>query len=152
MISARSPAPVRPAASQLAVLRPARRSTGACTGGGRRDVRGAVGPALLDLALSGEQAGLVALALKPVLSVFELLMIVRIVMSWDPKLNSDKRLPWSLAFVPTEPVLAPTRNLIKPIGGVDIAPIIWTFILSLLSEILLGPQGILVLIERQGGL
>jgi len=115
-------------------------------------VRGAVGPALLDLALSGEQAGLVALALKPVLSVFELLMIVRIVMSWDPKLNSDKRLPWSLAFVPTEPVLAPTRNLIKPIGGVDIAPIIWTFILSLLSEILLGPQGILVLIERQGGL
>ena len=90
--------------------------------------------------------------LKPVLTIAEVFFIVRIVMSWDPQFNTDKKLPWSIFYKPTEPVLAPTRKVIQPIGGVDISPIVWTFVLSLANEILLGPQGILVLIERQGGI
>ena len=104
------------------------------------------------LCLDGQQASLIAGILKPTLAVFEFFFIMRIIMSWDPAYNTDKKLPWAIFYKPTEPVLGPTRKLIQPIGGVDISPIVWTFVLSLMSEILLGPQGILVLIERQGGL
>jgi YggT family protein len=104
------------------------------------------------LCLDGQQAGLIASVLKPTLAVVEFLFIMRIIMSWDPAYNTGDKLPWAIFYKPTEPVLAPTRRVIQPIGGVDISPIVWTFILSLMNEILLGPQGILVLIERQGGL
>jgi YggT family protein len=59
------------------------------------------------------------------------------------------RLPWSVVVKPTEPVLGPTRQLIKPVGGVDISPIIWVALLSFINEILLGPQGILNLLQRK---
>jgi YggT family protein len=104
------------------------------------------------LSFDAGQARLLATILKPTLTVVQLFFIVRIVMSWDPEYNTDKKLPWSIFYKPTEPILAPTRKVIKPIGGVDISPIIWTFVTSFSSEILLGPQGLLVLIERQGGL
>jgi uncharacterized protein YggT (Ycf19 family) len=103
------------------------------------------------LALDRQQASAIAAVLKPSLAVAEVFFIVRIVMSWDPQFNTDKKLPWSIFYKPTEPILAPTRSVIKPIGGVDISPIVWTFVISLASEFLLGPQGILVLIQRQSG-
>jgi uncharacterized protein YggT (Ycf19 family) len=115
---------------------------------GRADAMGEIAMVALD----GQQAGLLASILKPTLTIVEFLFIMRIVMSWDPQFDTDKKLPWAIFYKPTEPILGPTRKVIKPIGGVDISPIIWTFILSLANEILLGPQGILVLIERQGGL
>lgn len=107
---------------------------------------------VVSLCLDGQQASLIAGILKPTLAVLEFFFIMRIIMSWDPAYNTDKKLPWAIFYKPTEPVLGPTRKLIQPIGGVDISPIVWTFVLSLMNEILLGPQGILVLIERQGGL
>jgi YggT family protein len=109
-------------------------------------------PEVASVCLDGSQAGLLAGILKPVVAVTEFFFIMRIIMSWDPAYNTGDKLPWSIFYTPTEPVLAPTRKVIQPIGGVDISPIVWTFILSLLNEILLGPQGILILIERQGGL
>ena len=59
------------------------------------------------------------------------------------------KMPWAIAYKPTEPVLGPTRNIIKPVGGVDISPIIWVAVLSFVNEILLGPQGILNLLQRK---
>jgi YggT family protein len=47
---------------------------------------------------------------------------------------------------PTEPFLAITRKIVPPLGGVDITPIIWVGIFSLLREILLGQQGLLRMI------
>jgi YggT family protein len=41
---------------------------------------------------------------------------------------------------------------IPPVAGVDITPIVWVSILSFISEILTGPQGLLNIIERKGGL
>ena len=107
---------------------------------------------IVDLALSGQQVGTAAAVLKPTLTIVEIFFIVRIVMSWDPQYDTDKKLPWAIFYKPTEPVLGPTRRVIKPIGGVDISPIVWVFLISLSQEILLGPQGLLVLIERQGGI
>ena len=95
-------------------------------------------------------------------------------MSWYPNIKDDA-FPWSLVYYPTEPLLAPTRKLITPVGcaspapsprspwpraadaslhqsrtrGVDVSPIVWVAGLSFLSEILLGKQGLLVLLASK---
>lgn len=78
------------------------------------------------------------------LVVMTLLFIFRIVFTWYPQVNLSK-LPFSLVAWPTEPFLAPTRKIVPPIGGVDITPILWVGIFSLLREVLLGQQGLLTL-------
>ncbi|MBD2102751.1 YggT family protein [Leptolyngbya sp. FACHB-261] len=82
--------------------------------------------------------------LSPLLGLFILLFIFRIVLSWYPQFDLNK-FPVSLVSWPTEPFLRVTRKLVAPIGGVDITPIIWVGIISLLREILLGQQGLLTL-------
>ncbi|XP_034931234.1 protein COFACTOR ASSEMBLY OF COMPLEX C SUBUNIT B CCB3, chloroplastic [Populus alba] len=86
--------------------------------------------------------------LGPFLSAFSFLFIVRIVMSWYPKLPVGK-FPYVLVYAPTEPLLIPTRKLIPPLGGVDVTPVVWFGLLSFLNEILVGPQGLLVLLSQQ---
>ncbi|XP_024541522.1 protein COFACTOR ASSEMBLY OF COMPLEX C SUBUNIT B CCB3, chloroplastic-like [Selaginella moellendorffii] len=86
--------------------------------------------------------------LGPAMASFNVLFIARIVMSWYPRIPVDK-LPYVIAFAPTEPVLAPTRKIIQPIGGVDMAPVAWFALLSLLNEVLLGQQGLLVVLAEQ---
>jgi YggT family protein len=78
------------------------------------------------------------------LGLMSLLFIFRIVLSWYPQIDLN-RFPFNLIGWPTEPFLVVTRKLIPPLGGVDITPIIWFGIFSLLREILLGQQGILTL-------
>ncbi|CAL5342834.1 unnamed protein product [Camellia sinensis] len=60
--------------------------------------------------------------LGPFLSGFGFLFILRIVMSWYPKLPVEK-FPYVIAYAPTEPLLMPTRKLIPPLGGVDVTPV-----------------------------
>ena len=76
------------------------------------------------------------------LGLYTLLFIVRIVLTWYPQAQGD-RFPFILAVWPTEFLLAPMRKLVAPIGGVDISPIIWVGIITLLREVLLGQQGLL---------
>ncbi|NJR68463.1 MAG: YggT family protein [Synechococcales cyanobacterium CRU_2_2] len=82
--------------------------------------------------------------LGPFLAVMTFLFIFRIVLTWYPQIEQTK-LPFSLAVWPTEPLLAPMRKWIQPIGGVDITPIIWVGIFSLVREILLGQQGLITM-------
>ena len=77
-----------------------------------------------------------------VLALMTLLFIFRIVLTWYPQVDLAK-LPISLVVWPTEPLLAPVRKLVPPIGGVDISPVIWVGIITLLREILVGQQGLL---------
>lgn len=86
--------------------------------------------------------------LGPFLSAFAFLFIVRIVMSWYPKLPVGK-FPYVLAYAPTEPILSLTRKVIPPLGGVDVTPVVWFGLVSFLNEILVGPQGLLVLLSQQ---
>lgn len=74
------------------------------------------------------------------------LFIFRIVLTWYPQVNLN-RLPFNLVAWPTEPFLVPLRKIAPPIGGVDITPIIWVGIFSLLREVLLGQQGLLGMIS-----
>ncbi|XP_051116763.1 protein COFACTOR ASSEMBLY OF COMPLEX C SUBUNIT B CCB3, chloroplastic [Andrographis paniculata] len=86
--------------------------------------------------------------LGPFLSAFGFLFMLRIVMSWYPKLPLHK-FPYLIAYAPTEPFLIPTRKLIPPLAGVDVTPVVWFALLSFLNEILLGPQGLLILLLSQ---
>ncbi|KAK4761245.1 hypothetical protein SAY87_006138 [Trapa incisa] len=86
--------------------------------------------------------------LGPFLSGFAFLFIARIVMSWYPKLPVGK-FPYVIAYAPTEPILIPTRKVIPPLGGVDVTPVVWFGLISFLNEILVGPQGLLVLLSQQ---
>lgn len=85
--------------------------------------------------------------LSILLGLLILLFILRIILTWYPQVNLT-RLPWLLIALPTEPLLIPLRKVIPPIGGVDITPIIWVGIFSLLREMLLGQQGILTMLLR----
>lgn len=88
---------------------------------------------------------LIAWGLGLFLAVMTLLFIFRIVLSWYPQIDLNT-LPWKFIALPTEIFLAPTRKLVPPLGGVDITPIIWVGIFTLLREILLGQQGLLRMI------
>ncbi len=83
-------------------------------------------------------------ALGILLAVMTLLCIFRIILTWYPQADLT-RFPWNLIAIPTEPLLAPTRRFVPPLGGVDITPIIWVGIFSLLRELLLGQQGLLTM-------
>ncbi|XP_019449789.1 PREDICTED: protein COFACTOR ASSEMBLY OF COMPLEX C SUBUNIT B CCB3, chloroplastic [Lupinus angustifolius] len=86
--------------------------------------------------------------LGPFLSAFGFLFILRIVMSWYPKLPVGK-FPYVIAYAPTEPLLSPTRKVIPPLAGVDVSPVVWFGLISFLNEILVGPQGLLVLLSQK---
>ncbi|AUT01212.1 hypothetical protein CLI64_12815 [Nostoc sp. CENA543] len=85
--------------------------------------------------------------LGPILGLMTFLFIFRIILTWYPQVDLN-RLPFNLIAWPTEPFLIPSRKIIPPIGGVDITPIIWVGILSLLREILLGQQGLITMMSR----
>ncbi|XP_009770500.1 protein COFACTOR ASSEMBLY OF COMPLEX C SUBUNIT B CCB3, chloroplastic-like [Nicotiana tabacum] len=86
--------------------------------------------------------------LGPFLSAFSFLFILRIVMSWYPKLPVGE-FPYVIAYAPTEPILGATRKLIPPLAGVDVTPVVWFGLVSFINEILLGPQGLLVLLSQK---
>ncbi|MBZ8179179.1 YggT family protein [Oscillatoria salina] len=87
------------------------------------------------------------LSLSILLALMTLLFIFRIVLTWYPQAELN-RFPLNVIAVPTEPFLAPSRKIVPPIGGVDITPIIWVGICSLLREILVGQQGLLTMMMR----
>merc|ERR1719261_2011286 len=72
----------------------------------------------------------------PLLSIFTVLFLFRVVLSWFPKYDLNA-LPWNIAAWPTEPIPKPTRRLIPPVAGVDISPLVWVAIMSFFSEVLI---------------
>ncbi len=76
------------------------------------------------------------------LACWTLAFLMRIVLTWYPQVNLKKGF-WLLAFWPTEPFLVQTRRIVSPIGGVDVTPIIWVGLVSLVRELLVGQQGLM---------
>lgn len=81
------------------------------------------------------------------LGLMILLFIFRIVLTWYPQVDLN-RFPFNLVAWPTEPFLVPLRKVVPPLGGVDITPVVWVGIFSLLRELLLGQQGLLTMISH----
>ena len=71
-----------------------------------------------------------------------LAFLLRIILTWYPKIDLRTGF-WPIIFLPTEPLLATTRKIVPPIGGVDVTPIIWVGLLSLFRELFLSQQGLL---------
>lgn len=91
------------------------------------------------------------LALGLLLAAWTLLFLARLVLTWYPQVDCTQgRIRWVGAL--TEPLLAPTRALIQPIGGVDVAPVIWVGVVSLARELLVGQQGVLTQVVRHAQL
>ncbi|MGB5136270.1 MAG: YggT family protein [Prochlorococcaceae cyanobacterium] len=88
------------------------------------------------------------LLLGLLLALWTLLFLFRIVLTWYPQVDLQRG-AMRLIAMPTEPLLAPTRRLIQPIGGVDVTPVVWVGLISLLRELLVGQQGLMTqLLQR----
>ena len=85
-----------------------------------------------------------------VLAALTLAFLLRIILTWYPQVNFNKGF-WFLLVWPTEPVLRITRKFVAPIGGVDVTPVIWVGLISLIRELLVGQQGLLsqILLKAQ---
>lgn len=69
--------------------------------------------------------------------LIKLILIVRILFTWFPNIDWWKQ-PFKFLHDFTEPILAPFRKIIPPIGGFDLSPIFAFMALSLVKNILLG--------------
>ena len=70
--------------------------------------------------------------------LFELLiylLLIRIILSWLPHNRFHPIIDF--IYQVTEPLLSPFRNMINPIGGVDLSPIIVFFLLRLIQNYLI---------------
>lgn len=88
------------------------------------------------------------LLLGLLLAAWTLLFLFRIVLTWYPQIDLTAG-AMRLIGAPTEPLLAATRRVIQPIGGVDVSPVIWVGLISLLRELLVGQQGLVTQLMRQ---
>ena len=84
------------------------------------------------------------LTLGILLSFLTLVFLIRLILTWYPKVDLNKGF-WLLIAIPTSSILNVTRKLIPPIGGGDVGQVIWIGIISFLREILVGQQGLIKL-------
>ena len=72
-----------------------------------------------------------------VLGIYLLVLIVRAVLSWFPISPSSSLAPIvSVLYTVTEPVLAPMRRVIPPVGGFDLSFIVLFFAIEILQRAL----------------
>ena len=90
---------------------------------------------------TGGPLAIAHLVLGLLLGAWTLLFLFRIVLTWYPQVNLNQG-AMRLIGLPTEPLLAPTRRIIQPIGGVDVTPVVWVGLISLIRELLVGQQGL----------
>ena len=67
--------------------------------------------------------------------LLKMILIIRILLSWIP--HNQYHPIISYIYKLTEPILSPFRNMINPVGGMDISPIIIFFLLSLIQRYLI---------------
>jgi len=66
--------------------------------------------------------------------ILNLILIFRIALSWIPHNRHHPII--NLIYEASEPILKPFRNMINPIQGIDITPIVVFFLLRLLRSFL----------------
>jgi len=86
---------------------------------------------LLGGVVAGEPLRILGGLLYGAVSILMLLIIVRIVSSWVPFIR-ENRFMWTV-FSLTEPIMAPFRQIIPPIGMIDLSPIILIFLMNIVK-------------------
>ena len=72
-------------------------------------------------------------ALSTFLSIYTVLLIIRILLSWFPNLDWLNP-PFSVLSQLTDPYLNVFRSIIPPLGGIDLSPILAFLLLSFLRQ------------------
>jgi YggT family protein len=68
--------------------------------------------------------------------VLQIALLVRVVSSWFQMSPYSRWIHWSFRL--TEPILAPLRRVIPPLGMIDISPIVAYFLLRILANVIVG--------------
>jgi len=76
-------------------------------------------------------------AIANLFQLLELIIIVRILLTWFPNINWWNQ-PFKFLKDVTDPMLEPFRRLIPPMGGIDFSPIVLFFVLNILEKVVLG--------------
>lgn len=75
------------------------------------------------------------IALIKFLDLYIWVLIARLLLSWFPNINWYEQ-PWRTLSMLTDPLLAPFRRLIPPLGGIDFSPIVLFIVIQLLQQAL----------------
>ena len=70
------------------------------------------------------------------LQVYQLVLLARVLMSWIPNLDPNNSIARFL-YQATEPVLAPIRNALPPLGGIDLSPLVVFLGISVLMQLVI---------------
>jgi len=76
-------------------------------------------------------------AIANLFQLLQLILIVRILLTWFPNINWWNQ-PFKFLKDVTDPILEPFRKLIPPIGGFDLSPMVLFFVLSIAEKVVLG--------------
>jgi YggT family protein len=72
--------------------------------------------------------------LANLIDLYSLVVLVAVILSWVPL---DRRNPLvTITHALTEPILAPIRNVLPPMGGLDLSPMLLLFALQLFKGLL----------------
>ena len=72
--------------------------------------------------------------LARLIDLYSLVVLVAVILSWVPL---DRRNPLvTITHALTEPVLAPIRNVVPPIAGLDLSPMVLLIALQILKGLL----------------
>jgi len=66
--------------------------------------------------------------------LYSLVLLARVVASWIPGLGPRQPV-MQLLLTLTEPVLAPLRRLLPPVGGLDVSPLVAFLLLELVRRL-----------------
>jgi YggT family protein len=91
--------------------------------------------AMAFVAMSAGPGGLYRLLVTWTFAILQLALVIRVVCSWVRISPYSKWVRW--AFVLTEPMLRPLRQIIPSIGMIDVTPLVAYFLLWLLKGFLL---------------
>ena len=69
--------------------------------------------------------------------MYNLLIIIRILLSWIPSIDWDSQ-PFRWTRAVTDPVLNIFRNVIPPIGGLDFSPVLAIIVLQIVEGLLVN--------------
>lgn len=91
----------------------------------------------LHVAARGGPRGMLVFLVAAAFSLAQIAIMVRVIASWIPSLSPYS--PWlRWAFVISEPILAPLRRIIPPLGMIDLSPIVAYFGLGFLRGIVMN--------------
>lgn len=76
------------------------------------------------------------LVLYWVLHIYQFILLARVLMSWIPNLDQNNPIARFL-YQATEPVLAPIRNALPPLGGIDLSPLVVFLGISVIIQLVI---------------